>query len=231
MLVMEEEGSEQRLIRSAAAANVLGISTATLNRIAPIYEQVHGELPRGGRHVRLWPLEAIERIQSARRAVKERRVESIEAALRGFENPEDLQSFQLQARIAGGTLETRASPRTLEELAEEMHALREVVEDQNTLLNTLVNTLLSAETARSEGFEAGSPLPVSIADTSDEEDAQQPSRDRRVLTWILLIMLLIPPIVIAVMSALSMDLLLLMASLALVAIVLLIIWFYYYMGW
>src|SRR3712207_2226586 len=109
MLVMEAEGSEQRLIRSAAAANMLGISTTTLNRIALIYEQVHGELPRGGRHVRLWPLEAIERIQSARLAVKERRVESIETALRGIETPEDLQSFRLQAGTSGGTLETRAS--------------------------------------------------------------------------------------------------------------------------
>jgi hypothetical protein len=83
MLIMEEEGSEQQLVKSAAAANVLGISKTTLNRLAPIYEQVHGELPRGGRHVRLWPLEAIERIQSARLAVKERRAESIEAALGG----------------------------------------------------------------------------------------------------------------------------------------------------
>jgi hypothetical protein len=231
MLIMEEEGSEQRLIKSSVAANKLGISKASLNRMAPIYEQVHGELPRGGRHVRLWTLEAIERIRSARLAFEERRAETIEAALRGFETPEDAQSSQMPARISEGTPETRASPRTLEELAEEMHALREVVEDQNTLLNTLVYTLLSVEIPRLERFEAGSPLPVSTADTSDEEDARQTSRDRRVLTWIFLIMLLIPPIVIAVMSVLSMDILLLMASLALVAIVLLIIWYYYYVGW
>ena len=125
---MEGEGPEQRLVISSVAANKLGISKASLNRMAPIYEQVHGELPRGGRHVRLWPLEAIERIQSARRAVKERRVESIEAALRGLETPEDIQSSQMPARIADGTPEeTRAPPRAL-------HALREAVGNQKMLL-------------------------------------------------------------------------------------------------
>ncbi len=138
MLIMEENGSEQQLVKSAAAANVLGISTTTLNRLAPIYEQVHGELPRGGRHVRLWPLEAIERIQSARLAVKERRAESLEAALRGFYTPEDLQSFRLPTSISEGTLETQASPRALEELAGELHALREAVEAQNRLLTMLL---------------------------------------------------------------------------------------------
>ncbi len=137
MLVMEEEGSEQRLIRSAAAAKILGVSTTTLNRIAPIYEQVYGELPRGRRHVRLWPLEAIERIQSARLAVKERRVESIEAALRGFDTPEDTHSSQMLASISEGTPETRTPPRALEELAGELDALREAVENQKMLLRVI----------------------------------------------------------------------------------------------
>src|SRR5215204_4888731 len=176
MLIMEEEGSEQQLVKSAAAANVLGISKTTLNRLAPIYEQVHGELPRGGRHARLWPLEAIERIQSARLAVEERRAESIEAALRGFDTPEDLQSFRLPARISGGTLETRASPRALEELVGELHALRQAVEDQNRLLTTL----LSVEAHHHKRLEAGSPLPVATPDTSDGEDARQTKKARRV---------------------------------------------------
>jgi hypothetical protein len=220
MLAMTGEGSERRLLKSGAAAKILGVSTTTLNWLAPIYEQVRGELPRGGRHVRLWPLEAIERIQSAGWAVTERRAESLEAALRGIETPEDLQSFRLQARSLGGTLETRASPRALEELAEELHALREVVENQNTLLRDQADRL--------ERLETTLPLPVSTADTSDGEDTRQTSRDPRVFMRILLILLLIPPIVIAVMSALSMDVLLLTASLILVAIMLLVIWYYYY---
>jgi hypothetical protein len=128
---MEGEGPEPRLIKSSVAANKLGISKASLNRMAPIYEQVHGELPRGGRHVRLWSLEAIERIRRARLAVEERRAENIEAALRGFETPEDTQSTQMPARISEGTPEvTRAPPRAL-------HALREAVGNQKMLLRVI----------------------------------------------------------------------------------------------
>ena len=224
MLVMEEEGSEQQLLKSAAAANVLGISKTTLNRLAPIYEQVHGELPRGGRHVRLWPLEAIERIQSARLAVKERRAESIEAALRGFYTPEALQSFRLPASISEGTLETQASPRALEELAGELHALREAVEAQNRLLTML----LRVEAYRHKRLEAGTPLPVATAYSSEGDNARQTKMDRRVFMKILATLLPIPPIVITVMSALYMDALLLMASLVILALCLLVSWYYYY---
>ena len=218
------EGSEQRLVKSAAAANVLGISKATLNRLAQIYEQVHGELPRGGRHVRLWPLEAIERIQSARQAVKDRRAESIEAALRGFETPKDLQSFRLPASISGGTLETQASPRALEELVGELHALREAVEAQNRLLTML----LRVEAHHPKRLEASSPLPVASAHTSDGEDARQTKKARRVFMWILATLLPIPPLVITVMSALYMDELLLMASLVVLALCLLVSGYYFY---
>jgi hypothetical protein len=244
MLIMEGEAPEQRLVKSSVAANKLGISKASLNRMAPIYEQVHGELPRGGRHVRLWSLEAIERIRRARLAVEESRAETIEAALRGFETPEDTQSSQMLARISEGTPEvTRAPPRALEELAGELHALREVLEDQNKLLNML----LRVEAHRLQRLEAGSPLPVATADTSekaslettdgtessaedqkDGEDVRQTSTDRRrVFLRILPIMLPIPPIVVTVMSALYMDALLLTASLVVVAISLLFIWYYY----
>jgi hypothetical protein len=224
MLIMEDNGSEQQLVKSAAAANVLGISTTTLNRLAPIYEQVHGELPRGGRHVRLWPLEAIERIQSARLAVKERRAESIEAALRGFYTPEALQSFRLPASISEGTLETQASPRALEELAGELHALREAVEAQNRLLTML----LRVEAYRHKRLEAGTPLPVATAYSSEGDNARQTKMDRRVFMKILATLLPIPPIVITVMSALYMDALLLMASLVILALCLLVSWYYYY---
>ena len=224
MLIMEDNGSEQQLVKSAAAANVLGISKTTLNRLAPIYEQVHGELPRGGRHVRLWPLEAIERIQSARLAVKERRAESIEAALRGFYTPEALQSFRLPASISEGTLETQASPRALEELAGELHALREAVEAQNRLLTML----LRVEAYRHKRLEAGTLLPVATAYSSEGDNARQTKMDRRVFMKILATLLPIPPIVITVMSALYMDALLLMASLVILALCLLVSWYYYY---
>jgi hypothetical protein len=146
------------------------------------------------------------------------------------------------ARISEGTPETRAPTRALEELAGELHALREVLEDQNKLLNML----LRVEAHRLQRLEAGSPLPVATADTSekasletadgtesiaedrkDGEDVRQTSTDRRVFLRMLPIMLPIPPIVVTVMSALYMDTLLLTASLVVVAISLLFIWYYY----
>jgi hypothetical protein len=254
MLVVKEEGSEQRVMKSSAAANKLGISKSRLNRLAPIYEQLYGELPRGGRNVRFWPLEAIERIRKARLAVGEGRAVNMEAALRGFETPEETtpeetQSSQMPARISGEMPDTQAPPRALEGLAGELHALREAVEDQNKLLSML----LRVEAHRLKRLEADSPLPVATADTSekaslesaggtmssaenqkDGEDARQPSTSHRTSTshrismWVFPIMLPIPPILVTVMSALMMDALLFVASLVVTAVTILAGWYYYF---
>ncbi len=245
MLTMEEEGVERRGMKSSAAANKLGIGQRRLNQMAPLYEQVYGKLPRGGGHVRLWTLEAIERIRSARLAVEEGRAVNMEAALRGFETPEDTQSSQMPARNSGETPDTQTPPRALEDLAGELHALRVAVEDQNKLLNTL----LRVEAHRLKRLEADSPLPVATADNSekvslemadgiessaenqnDGEDARQPSTGRRISMWVLLIMLPIPPILVTVMSALTMDALLFTASLIATAVTSLFGW-YYYSSW
>ena len=242
MLVVKEEGSEQRVMKSSAAANMLGISKSRLNQLAPLYEQVCGELPRGGGHVRLWTPKAIERIRSARLAVGEGRAVNMEAALRGVETTEDTQSSPTPARIMG---ETQAPPRALENLAGELHALREAVEDQNKLLNML----LRVEAHRLKRLEADSPLPVATADTSekaslesadgtvssaenqkDGKDARQPSTGHRIFMRVFPIMLPIPPILVTVMSALMMDALLFAASLMVTAVTILAGW-YYYSSW
>jgi hypothetical protein len=245
MLVVKEEGSEQRVMKSSAAANTLGISKSRLNRLAPIYEQLYGELPRGGRNVRLWPLEAIERIRKARLAVGKGRAVNMEAALRSFETPEETQSSQMPARRSGEMPDTQAPPRALEGLAGELHALREAVEDQNKLLSML----LRVEAHRLKRLEADSPLPVATADTSekaslesadgtvssaenqkDGEDARQPSTGHKISMWVFPIMLPIPPILVTVMSALMMDALLFAASLMVTAVTILAGW-YYYSSW
>jgi hypothetical protein len=245
MLIMTEEGSEQRVMKSSAAADQLGISKSRLNQLAPLYEQVCGELPRGGGHVRLWTLEAIERIRSARLAVGEGRAVNMEAALRGFETLENTQSSPVSARILGETPDTQAPPRALEGLAGELHALREAVEDQNKLLSML----LRVEAHHLKRLEADSPLPVATADTSekaslesadgtvsstenqkDGEDARQPSTGHRVFMRVFPIMLPIPPILVTVMSALIMDALLFAASLMVTAVTILAGW-YYYSSW
>lgn len=153
---MEGEGSEQQVVKSVTAAHKLGITKTRLNRLAPIYEQVHGELPRGGRHARLWTLDAIERIRSALLAVEEGRALNVEAALRGFETPEDTESRHMSVRISGEAPETLAPLSALEELARELHALREVVENQGMLLRDQASRLKRLETA--------SQLPVTSAE-------------------------------------------------------------------
>src|SRR5215216_792689 len=153
---MEGEGSEQQVVKSVTAAHKLGITKTRLNRLAPIYEQVHGELPRGGRHARLWTLDAIERIRSALLAVEEGRALNVEAALRGFEAPENTESRHMSVRISGEAPETLAPLSALEELARELHALREVVENQGMLLRDQASRLKRLETA--------SQLPVTSAE-------------------------------------------------------------------
>jgi hypothetical protein len=106
----------------------------------------------------------------------------------------------------------------------ELHALREAVEAQNRLLSML----LRVEAHHPKRLEAGSPLPVATAHTSDGEDARQTKKARRVFMFLLAILLPIPPLVIAVMSALYMDELLLMASLVVLALCLLVSGYYFY---
>jgi hypothetical protein len=242
MLTMAEEGSEQRVMTSPTVANKLGISRSRLNQLAPLYEQVFGELPRGGGHVRLWTPEAIEHIRSARLAVEEGRAVNMGDALRGFETPEEAQSSQTLARKSGERPEIQASPRAPEDLAAEVHALREAIRDQSDLLHML----LRVEAHRLKHLETDSPLPVatvnilekaylesaegtgsSAENEKDREDTRPPSTGRRISTWVLLIMLPIPPILIAVMSALMMDTLLFAASSIAAGVTLLFSWYYY----
>ena len=173
---MEGEGSEQQVVKSAVAAHKLGISKTRLNRLAPIYEQVHGELPRGGRYARLWTLDAIERIRSALLAVEAGRALNVEAALRGFEIPEDTESRQMPVRILGESPETLAPLSALGELTEELHALREVVKNQDMLLRDQAHRL--------ERLEAASRLPVTPAEVPKKAslDRMQAHRLKRLET-------------------------------------------------
>src|SRR5215203_2815353 len=243
---MEGEGSEQQVVKSVTAAHKLGITKTRLNRLAPIYEQVHGELPRGGRHARLWTLDAIERIRSALLAVEEGRALNVEAALRGFETPENTESRHMSVRISGEAPETLAPLSALEELARELHALREVVENQGMLLREQAYRLKRLETASQlpvtsaeapkkasletlEGTLEGTNN-ISAEDQKDGEDAGQPSTSRNASLRILLVMLLTLSVVITVISALYMNALLLTVSFVVVVVSLLFSWYYYFYG-
>jgi hypothetical protein len=240
---------EQSLYDTSTAARELGLTRQALNRLALAYERVHGALPRGRRHVRLWAPEAIERIRTARLAVEEGRAANVEAALRGFEPHSTseqqnvgVQSSRVPERSSEGTSEARPPSRLLEVLVRELHALREAVEDQNSLLRDQAHRL--------RRLEASAPLrPLAPADPSEEdilEPSQEPKRsvedregartplrtstDRRVSGVILPILLVTGPVVVTVISALYDNALLLTVSLTVVAISFLFSWYYYAKG-
>ncbi len=65
-------------------ADRLGIGPAMLRRYAKDYESVYGELPRD-RQGRMYPLEAVERLEAARGLVMAGRYRSIRDALAGLQ--------------------------------------------------------------------------------------------------------------------------------------------------
>jgi hypothetical protein len=196
---MDREGHEGRLYETSAVAKEVGLPKATLNKLARVYEQVHGELPRGQRHTRLWTLEAIERIRSARLAVHEGRAVNMKTALRGFEDHSTLeqQSFaapstQTPARSSEGTPEAGSPSRLLEALVGELHALREAIEDQNKLLRFQSHRLqrleeafnlpeiATADPANKEASPETPHSPESSAEDQEEgEKAQRTGTERR----------------------------------------------------
>jgi DNA-binding transcriptional MerR regulator len=74
------------LFEAGSAAERLGVSPSGLRRLAVIYEEVHGELPRRSKsNNRLWPEEALERLQAARRLLEQDRCKTIFEALEALE--------------------------------------------------------------------------------------------------------------------------------------------------
>jgi hypothetical protein len=234
---------EQRLYETSAVAKELGLQKPSLNKLARVYESVYGELPRGQRHVRLWTLEAIERIRGARLAVKEGRAANTEAALRTLEVPKDAQLPQMLARKLERAPEALPSSRLLEVLVGEMLALRDAVEDQKQLLRDqadrlqrLETTLLQlpsspADTSEKEASLATSHSPESRAEDQKEGDAaQRTSTDRRASGGILPIMLVTVSIAVTVIAALYQNTFPLTVSLVIVAISFLFSLYYYAKG-
>lgn len=84
---MSEADDPQIVMPPKEAARRLRVAASTLRRLAPTYEAVHGPLPWEGDEAgggRLWPGEAVERVQAARALVAEGRAKSLESALRAL---------------------------------------------------------------------------------------------------------------------------------------------------
>lgn len=77
---------------AATAAAAVGVSTSGLRRLAPIFEQVYGVLPRSGKgsgdSPRMWSLEAVNRLSTARRMVETGQHRSVRTALEALQGVE-----------------------------------------------------------------------------------------------------------------------------------------------
>lgn len=106
----------------------LEVKGAGLRRLATLYERVHGPLPRDQRQGRLYPEEAVQRLEHARDDVQAGRYSNIESALRGVVAVEGV---EVQAE------RYEATRRNLEALTEEIRLLRGAVEAQTRRLEAL----------------------------------------------------------------------------------------------
>ncbi len=93
--------SMMMFLEPSAAAKRLGVSASGLRRLAPLYESVHGELPRRGsgdesKRARLWPEEAVERLQDARKLVELERCRTISEGLRAIQSGINLDDLEVE---------------------------------------------------------------------------------------------------------------------------------------
>ncbi len=122
---------------AGSAADRLGVSPSGLRRLAIIYTSVHDELPREPKtNNRVWPVEAVARLEHARALVEAERYRSIKEALEAIEqgapidldaeNVKELSLSEPSARELLGVLiqETRAMRAELEALRGENQQMR-----------------------------------------------------------------------------------------------------------
>lgn len=119
------------------AAQTLGVQSRTIRRMAETYEAVFGELPRvrpdEDRSPRLWPAEAVRRVQVAHFALKSGKVASLEHALTlvrdGAELPAgtEHEGGQAAVNLSAQFVELKA---LLEAQGRELARLRALVQDR-----------------------------------------------------------------------------------------------------
>jgi DNA-binding transcriptional MerR regulator len=158
---MAETDDAQIVMPPKEAARQLGVAASTLRRLAPTYEAVHGPLPWEGDEAgggRLWPAEAVERVQDARALVAEGRAKSLESALRalagGAPPPIGVLSRpdEATALIEALREELRADREDRQALREEVAALREELASSRALPPGANATPKDDETATRHGL-------------------------------------------------------------------------------
>ncbi len=129
------------LLEAGAAAEVVGVSASGLRRLAPIYEAVHGELPRKPKsNNRLWPQTAIERLQAARQLVERECYRTISEALTALTR--GIEADEVELAPTAARVSPDATQRALEVLTAEVRQLRQEV----AMLRQLPNEQKTIET-------------------------------------------------------------------------------------
>ncbi len=107
---------------AATAAAAVGVSVSGLRRLAPIYESVFGALPRSGKgsgdSPRMWSLQAVNRLSTARRLVETGQRKSVKTALEALQGVESTGDTLDTAQIGSQLSDRQLLEAVLSELVE-----------------------------------------------------------------------------------------------------------------
>jgi DNA-binding transcriptional MerR regulator len=120
---------DEELFFPTTAAEVLGVSTATLRRYAYAWEKAIGPLPRAPRGGRLWPASALARLAAARELAQRKGLLLEEALLRVEGEPPPL--------VATPRPEEEEALTLLRKLVARMEAVEEEIQDLKRAIETL----------------------------------------------------------------------------------------------
>ncbi len=160
------EQEPRRVYSPGDVAERVGISGQRLRQLARSYERVRGDLPRDERG-RVWPEEAVEELERARELVRIGRAGGIEQALRGELLPEG-EETQPATR--------NPSASDIAAVAGELRAMREAIEEQNRILESMASRMEDLERENRE-LRAALPAPIATPDQADQAEEPDDSRE------------------------------------------------------
>lgn len=137
--------------RPSDIAALLGVSGATVRRIALDYEEIFEPLPRDDQQRgRLWPMQAVAILRAAHAAVREGRAESTRAALEAIKEGRELPArLDVPAPVdVGAALESLE--RRIDQQAEGTGELLRGMAERDTVLAEALRALASEIQAQSE---------------------------------------------------------------------------------
>ena len=158
------DGEARRIYAPGDVAGRLGISGQRVRQLAAVYERVHGPLPRD-RRGRVWPEEAVERLEGAHAAVGGGRAASVEQALRAPESAAEGATGAGPNQAPGRG--TRGDTEALGALVSEMQLLRGAVEGMSRRMASLERDNRELREAVGAGREL---------EASRDQSTEQPAR-------------------------------------------------------